>query len=79
MAHKKGVGSSRNGRDSDGQRLGCKKFGGEVVRAGNIRSIPAIMSGAATTTRCLRSSTVLFSTSDWAGTAKKFLFTLCNK
>ncbi len=36
MAHKKGVGSSRNGRDSDGQRLGCKKFGGEVVRAGNI-------------------------------------------
>ena len=36
MAHKKGVGSSRNGRDSDGQRLGCKKFGGEAVRAGNI-------------------------------------------
>ena len=36
MAHKKGVGSSRNGRDSDGQRLGCKKFGGELVKAGNI-------------------------------------------
>jgi len=36
MAHKKGVGSSRNGRDSDGQRLGCKKFGGETVKAGNI-------------------------------------------
>ena len=36
MAHKKGVGSSRNGRDSDGQRLRCKKFGGEPVRAGNI-------------------------------------------
>lgn len=36
MAHKKGVGSTRNGRDSDGQRLGCKKFGGETVRAGNI-------------------------------------------
>jgi large subunit ribosomal protein L27 len=36
MAHKKGVGSSRNGRDSDGQRLGCKKFGGEPVKAGNI-------------------------------------------
>jgi len=36
MAHKKGVGSSRNGRDSDGQRLGCKKFGGEFVKAGNI-------------------------------------------
>ena len=36
MAYKKGVGSSRNGRDSDGQRLGCKKFGGEAVKAGNI-------------------------------------------
>ena len=36
MAHKKAGGSSRNGRDSDGQRLGCKKFGGETVRAGNI-------------------------------------------
>ncbi len=36
MAHKKGVGSSRNGRDSNAQRLGVKKFGGEVVRAGNI-------------------------------------------
>ncbi|HEY8368603.1 MAG TPA: 50S ribosomal protein L27 [Thermodesulfobacteriota bacterium] len=36
MAHKKGVGSSRNGRDSIGRRLGVKKFGGEFVRAGNI-------------------------------------------
>lgn len=36
MAHKKGGGSSRNGRDSVGQRLGVKKFGGEAVRAGNI-------------------------------------------
>ena len=36
MAHKKGVGSSRNGRDSNAQRLGVKKFGGEPVRAGNI-------------------------------------------
>lgn len=36
MAHKKAGGSSRNGRDSDGQRLGVKKFGGEAVRAGNI-------------------------------------------
>ena len=36
MAHKKAGGSSRNGRDSDGQRLGCKKFGGEAVKAGNI-------------------------------------------
>lgn len=36
MAHKKGQGSSRNGRDSQGQRRGVKKFGGQVVRAGNI-------------------------------------------
>lgn len=36
MAHKKGVGSSRNGRESESKRLGVKKFGGEVVRAGNI-------------------------------------------
>lgn len=36
MAHKKGVGSSRNGRDSQGQRLGIKRFGGEYVNAGSI-------------------------------------------
>lgn len=36
MAHKKGVGSSRNGRDSHSKRLGVKKFGGEAVIAGNI-------------------------------------------
>lgn len=36
MAHKKGQGSSRNGRDSNAQRLGVKRFGGEQVRAGNI-------------------------------------------
>jgi large subunit ribosomal protein L27 len=36
MAHKKGGGSSRNGRDSQGQRLGVKKYSGEYVRAGNI-------------------------------------------
>ena len=36
MAHKKGVGSSKNGRDSNSQRLGTKKYGGELVRAGNI-------------------------------------------
>ncbi len=36
MAHKKAGGSSRNGRDSAGQRLGVKKFGGEAVLAGNI-------------------------------------------
>jgi len=36
MAHKKGVGSSRNGRDSNPQYRGVKKFGGEIVTAGNI-------------------------------------------
>jgi large subunit ribosomal protein L27 len=36
MAHKKGMGSTRNGRDSNAQRLGVKKFGGEYVLSGNI-------------------------------------------
>ena len=36
MAHKKAGGSSRNGRDSEGRRLGVKRFGGEIVLAGNI-------------------------------------------
>ncbi len=36
MAHKKGQGSSRNGRDSNAQRLGVKRFGGQKVRAGHI-------------------------------------------
>lgn len=36
MAHKKGAGSTKNGRDSNAKRLGVKKFGGETVRAGNI-------------------------------------------
>jgi large subunit ribosomal protein L27 len=52
MAHKKGLGSSKNGRDSNSQRLGVKKFGGEVVRSGNIivrqrgtRFIPGINVG----------------------------------
>jgi len=36
MAHKKGAGSTKNGRDSNPQYLGVKRFGGEVVRAGNI-------------------------------------------
>ena len=36
MAHKKGLGSSKNGSDSNSQRLGVKKFGGEAVKAGNI-------------------------------------------
>ena len=36
MAHKKGLGSSKNGRDSNAQRLGVKAYGGEVVRGGSI-------------------------------------------
>jgi large subunit ribosomal protein L27 len=36
MAHKKGAGSSRNGRDSNGQRRGVKRYGGQAVRSGNI-------------------------------------------
>ncbi len=36
MAHKKGLGSTKNGRDSHGQRLGVKRFAGEFVRAGSI-------------------------------------------
>ena len=36
MAHKKGAGSTKNGRDSNSKRLGVKKFGGEKVKAGNI-------------------------------------------
>ena len=36
MAHKKGLGSSQNGRDSNAKRLGVKAFGGQVVRAGSI-------------------------------------------
>lgn len=36
MAHKKGQGSSRNGRDSNAQRLGVKRYGGQIVRAGTI-------------------------------------------
>ncbi len=36
MSHKKGLGSSRNGRDSCGKRLGVKKFAGQTVKAGNV-------------------------------------------
>lgn len=36
MAHKKGSGSTKNGRDSNSQRLGVKKYGGQLVKAGNI-------------------------------------------
>jgi large subunit ribosomal protein L27 len=36
MAHKKGAGSTKNGRDSNAKRLGVKRFGGQIVKAGNI-------------------------------------------
>ena len=59
MAHKKAGGSSRNGRDTAGRRLGMKKYGGEHVLAGNIlvrqrgtKGIPAPTSAWAPTTRC---------------------------
>jgi large subunit ribosomal protein L27 len=59
MAHKKAGGSSRNGRDSNSQRLGLKIFGGEQVLAGNIiarqrgtKWHPGAMSASAGTTRC---------------------------
>jgi large subunit ribosomal protein L27 len=41
MAHKKAGGSSRNGRDSAGRRLGVKKYGGEAVISGNIIAAPS--------------------------------------
>ena len=60
MAHKKGLGSSKNGRDSNAQRLGVKVFGGETVTGGSIivrqrgtRIKPGHNVGAARTIRCL--------------------------
>jgi len=41
MAHKKGTGSTRNGRDSNAQRLGVKRYGGQTVLAGNILCVSA--------------------------------------
>ena len=61
MAHKKGASSSRNGRDSAAQRLGVKRFGGQVVSAGEIlirqrgtKFHPGTWSAAAATTRSSR-------------------------
>ena len=61
MAHKKGASSSRNGRDSNAQRLGVKRFGGQLVNAGEIlvrqrgtKFHPGAGSAAAATTRCSR-------------------------
>ena len=59
MAHKKGLGSSKNGRDSNAQRLGVKVFGGQLVTGGSIivrqrgtDTSRARMSASARTTRC---------------------------
>lgn len=59
MAHKKGASSSRNGRDSAAQRLGVKRYGGQVVKAGEIlvrqrgtKFHPASTSGVAAMTPC---------------------------
>ena len=49
MAHKKGVGSSKNGRESAAQRLGVKIWGGQKVKAGNISSVSVVP----TTTRAM--------------------------
>ena len=63
MAHKKGASSTRNGRDSNAQRLGVKRFGGQLVGAGEIivrqrgtHFHPVTASAAAATTRSSRSS-----------------------
>ena len=63
MAHKKGVGSSRNGRDTIGQRRGVKRFGGELVKAGTI---------------IVRQVGNSFHAGSYVGTGKDFtLFALC--
>jgi hypothetical protein len=61
MAHKKGVGSSRNGRDSSAQRLGVKRFGGQLVSGGwcasaALASSPVITWASAATTRSMHGS-----------------------
>ena len=62
MAQKKGGGSSRNGRDSNSQRLGVKRFGGQAVKAGEIlvrqhgtKFHPGLNVGCGKTTLCLQS------------------------
>jgi len=76
MAHKKGVGSSRNGRDSNPQMLGVKRFGGQFVTGGSIlvrqrgtRFRPGSTSGSARTTPCSRRSTATCGSSAEATTA----------
>lgn len=77
MAHKKGGGTAKNGRDSPGQRLGVKAFGGERVRTGEIivrqrgtRFLPGrnVGRGADDTLYALRDGVVRF---EWASRARK--------
>jgi large subunit ribosomal protein L27 len=72
MAHKKGLGSSRNGRDSNSKRLGVKMFGGQEVKPGNIivrqrgtkfRPGPGTMIGRDDTIFAVREGTIEFRTS----------------
>ena len=78
FAHKKGVGSTRNGRDSEAKRLGVKRGDGQFVLAGNILvrqaliSIPASTWVRAATTLCLLSRAARSSLSAWARTASRF-------
>ena len=79
MAHKKGVGSSKNGRESAAQRLGVKIFGGQKVVAGNIIVASVAQSTTQATTwlwvrtiRCTHSAMVLFSSTRASATRAWF-------
>ncbi len=72
MAHKKGGGSSRNGRDSNSQRLGVKRFGGEKVTAGSIIVRQRGTSFAPGTNVGLGSDDTLFALADGIVQFKKF-------
>ena len=76
MAHKKGVGSTKNGRDSESKRLGVKRGDGQFVLAGNILSVSAAptsirvrASASAAMTPCSLWSMAAFTSSAWAVTA----------
>lgn len=82
MAHKKGGGSTKNGRDSNSKRLGVKRFGGQFVRAGNILirqrgtgGIRARTSVSGATTRSLHSPTASSNSNATAAIARKSRFT----
>ena len=82
MAHKKGMGSTKNGRDSESKRLGPKRADGQFVLAGNILVrqrgtvfIPVSTSASAATTRCMPRQTASFVLSGWAVTASRFPYT----